>query len=108
MAAQQILNGMEFTIEWDNVKYFDPKFSDPEFADKLLDTLQDVNVEIGTTGYYEDSNNYFIEGEIIKDTKKEVNAEFTLFVEYMLRFFRQYFPKAKNINRSRIYFKIRP
>lgn len=108
MGTQKLQNGVQFTIEWDNVKHSDPIFETLPFKDDLLETIHSTPFPIGSIGYYDDSDNFFIEGEIIRDTKQEVNAEFTIFVARMLKTLRKYYPKAKNINRERVYFKIKP
>ena len=99
-------NGVQFTIEWDGVKQSDPIFHNVQFKSEVSKALDDSPFPINTVGYYEDTDNFVVEGEIIRETKKEVDAEFTLFVARMLRVLCKYYPKAKNINRARVYFKI--
>lgn len=95
--------GMDFTLECENVKETEI-FQDQTFINDIQGIINAAVFPITNVGCYEDNGNFVIEGQIIKDTKKETEAEYTLFKATMLKGLKNYFPKAKGIDRMKLYF----
>lgn len=94
--------GMDFTIEFEGVKE-DEKWEDVNYLKPIQDAINETRFEITEVGVYYDTKNLVIKGTIIKDTKKEVTAEFTLFKERMKKVLKSYGLK-KTIDRMKLHF----
>ena len=94
--------GMEFTIEFEGVQE-DEKWADKNYTKPIQDAINETVFPIEEVGFYEDTGNFVMKGTIIKNTKKEVEAEHTLFKERMKRVLKNYGLK-KVIDRMKLYF----
>ena len=71
---------------------------------ELVDTTP---CSIKAVGFYENSGNLAVEGQVCRETKKEAEAEYTIFKEKLLRILRKYYQKIKAIDRMKLYFTTR-
>ena len=94
--------GIEFTIEFEGVKENEIMINE-KFIEPLLKALDETTIPLTNIGFYVDSGNFVIQGEIVKLTKKECEAEYTLFKERMKRVLKNYGLK-KAIDRMKLYF----
>lgn len=94
--------GMEFVIEFEGVQE-DENWKDVNYTKPIQDAINETSFLINEVGVYEDLKNLVIKGTIIKDTKKEVTAEYTLFKERMKKVLKSYGLK-KTIDRMKLHF----
>ena len=97
--------GLEFYLEYDGI-YEDDNWSNKEFLKPLEDLAQDYDiVSIQDIGFYESSGNLVFHGYIIDDTKKEVNAHYTLFKSALTKTLTSMgYKKPKAIDRMKLYY----
>lgn len=94
--------GIEFTIEFEGVKE-DEKWKDTNYTSPIQNCINEQPFPITKVGFYEDTGNFVIVGEIIRLTKKECEAEYAIFKEKMKRILKSYGLK-KSIDRMKLYF----
>lgn len=94
--------GMEFVIEFEGVQE-DENWKDVNYTKPIQDAINVTMFPIEEVGFYEDTKNFVMRGTIIKDTKKEVTAEYTLFKEKMKKVLKSYGLK-KVIDKMKIHF----
>ena len=69
---------------------------------ELVDTIP---FPIKAVGFYENSGNLAVEGQVCRQTKKEAEAEYTIFKGKLLSILRKYYKnKLKSIDRMKAYF----
>lgn len=95
--------GFDFTIEFEGVKE-DEKWRNGEYTQPIQDVINELTFPITNIGFYEDSGNFVLQGQIVRFTKKEAEAEYTLFKSKMERVLNKYGHK-KTIDRMKIYFQ---
>lgn len=95
--------GFEFDLEIENVKE-DEKFNNETMIKEIQELIDTTTFLINDVGFYEDSGNFAIEGKIIRETKKEAEAEYTIFKSKLLRILKKYYDNIKAIDRMKMYF----
>ena len=94
--------GFDFTLEIENVKD-EVKFNNEIMIKEIQELVDTTPFPIKAIGFYENGN-LGIEGQVCRETKKEVEAEYTLFKEKLLRILKKYYQKIKAIDRMKLYF----
>lgn len=94
--------GFDFTLEFEGV-YEDEKWKDGEYTQPIQDVINETPFPITNIGFYEDSKNFVIQGQIVRETKQEAEAEYTIFKKKMERTLKKYGHK-KSIDRMKLYF----
>ncbi len=96
--------GFDFNLEIENVKD-DEKFNNNEVMIKeIQDLVDNTPFPIKAVGFYENSGNLEVEGQVCRFTNKEAEAEYTIFKEKLLRILKKYYTKIKAIDRMKLYF----
>ena len=98
--------GTDFELEIENVKA-DEKFNNKTMIKEIQDLVDTTPFPIKNVGFYENSENLAIEGQVCRETKKEAEAEYTIFKEKLLRILKRYYTKIKAIDRMKMYFTTR-
>lgn len=97
------MKGFEFDLEIENVKE-DKNFNNKTMIKEIQDLIDNTIFPINNVGFYENSGNFAIEGKITRETKKEAEAEYTIFKSKLLRILKKYYKNAKSIDRMKMYF----
>lgn len=94
--------GIEFTIEIEEITDYE-KFNSNE---KLIEELQKLvnSVKYGCQIGFTDDDLLRCTGTIINETKKECEAEYTIFKGNYKRILEKYYDKVKPIDRMKLYF----
>lgn len=98
--------GFNFNLEIENVKD-DEKFNNEVMIKEIQELVGNTPFPIKAIGFYENSGNLVIEGQVCRETKKEAEAEYTIFEEKLLRILKNYYKKIKPIDRMKLYFTTR-
>lgn len=98
--------GFDFNLEIENVKD-DEKFNNEVMIKEIQELVDTTPFLIKAVGFYENSGNLAVEGQVCRETKKEAEAEYTIFKEKLLRILRKYYQKIKAIDRMKLYFTTR-
>mgnify|MGYP000009564128 FL=1 len=98
--------GFDFNLEIENVKD-DEKFNNEVIIKEIQKLVDTTPFPIKAVGFYENSGNLAVEGQVCRDTKKEAEAEYTIFKEKLLRILKKYYQKIKAIDRMKLYFTTR-
>ena len=94
--------GFDFTIEFVGVKETE-EWANDDYTRPIQDAINETPFPIIEVGVYEDSGNFVLRGQIIRDTKKEAEAEYTLFKARMKKVLKNYGLK-ESIDRLKAYF----
>ena len=97
--------GFDFNLEIENVKD-DEKFNNEVMIKEIQDLIDTTPFPIKAVGFYENSGNLAVEGQVCRFTKKEAEAEYTIFKEKLLRVFKKYYKKVKIKDIFIMYFTI--
>lgn len=95
--------GFDFNLEIENVKD-DEQFNNEVMIKEIQELVDITPFPINAVGFYENSGNLAVEGQVCRETKKEAEAEYTIFKEKLLRILRKYYKKIKAIDRMKLYF----
>ena len=95
--------GFDFDLEVENVKD-DEKFNNEVMIKEIQELVDNTPFPIKAVGFYENSGNFVVEGQVCRFTKKEAEAEYTIFKEKLLRILKKYYKKIKGIDRMKLYF----
>lgn len=95
--------GFDFRLEIENVKD-DEKFNNEVMIKEIQELVDATPFPIKAVGFYENSGNLTVEGQVCRETKKEAEAEYTIFKEKLLRILKRYYTKIKAIDRMKMYF----
>ncbi len=95
--------GFDFNLEIENVKD-DEKFNNDKMIKEIQELVDNTLFPIKEIGFYENTGNFAVEGQICRETKKEAEAEYTIFKEKLLRILKKYYQKIKAIDRMKLYF----
>lgn len=95
--------GFDFNLEIENVKD-DEKFNNETMIKEIQELVDTTPFPITVVGFYENSGNLAVEGQVCRETKKEAEAEYTIFKEKLMRILRNYYQKIKAIDRMKMYF----
>ena len=95
--------GFDFNLEIENVKD-DEKFNNETMIKEIQELVDTTPFPITVVGFYENSGNLAVEGQVCRETKKEAEAEYTIFKEKLMRILRNYYKKIKAIDRMKMYF----
>lgn len=98
--------GFDFHLEIENVKD-DEKFNNEVMIKEIQELVDTTQFPINAVGFYENSGNLAVEGQVCRETKKEAEAEYTIFKEKLLRILKRYYKKIKAIDRMKLYFTTR-
>lgn len=94
---------MIFQLEIENVKE-DEKFNNKEMIQEIQNIIDTTPFPITDIGFYEKSGNFAIEGQVVRNTKKEAEAEYIIFKGKLLEVLKRYYAKVKAIDRMKLYF----
>lgn len=95
--------GFDFNLEIENVKD-NEEFNNKTMIDEIQKLVDTTPFPIKQIGFYENSGNLAIEGQVVRLTKKEAEAEYTIFKEKLMRILKKYYTKIKAIDRMKLYF----
>ena len=95
--------GFNFNLEVENVKD-DEKFNNEVMIKEIQELIDSTPFPIKAVGFYENSGNLAVEGQVCRETKKEAEVEYTIFKEKLIRILRNYYQKIKAIDRMKMYF----
>lgn len=95
--------GFDFTLEVENVKE-DEKFNNEKMIKEIQEIIDTTPFPITEIGFYEDNGNFAIEGQVARNTKKECEAEYTIFKGKLMEVLKRYYTKIKAIDRIKLYF----
>ena len=95
--------GFDFELEIENVKE-DEKFNNEKMIKEIQEIVDTTPFLIKNIGFYEKSGNFAIEGQVVRNTKKEAEAEYTIFKSKLLEVLKRYYKTAKAIDRMKMYF----
>ena len=95
--------GFNFNLEVENVKD-DEKFNNEVMIKEIQELIDSTPFPIKAVGFYKNSGNLVVEGQVCRETKKEAEAEYTIFKEKLIRILRNYYQKIKAIDRMKMYF----
>lgn len=95
--------GFDFNLEIENVKD-DEDFNNEAMINEIQKLVNDTPFSIKAVGFYENNGNLAVEGQVCRETKKEAEAEYTIFKEKLLRILKRYYTKIKAIDRMKLYF----
>ena len=95
--------GFDFNLEIENVKD-EERFNNDNMIKEIQELVDNTPFPIKAIGFYENSGN--LEGQVCRETKKEAEAEYTIFKEKLLRILKKYYTdiKIKGIDRMKLYF----
>ena len=95
--------GFDFELEIENVKE-DEKFNNEKMIKEIQEIIDVTPFPIKNIGFYENSGNFAIEGQVVRNTKKECEAEYTIFKGKLMEVLKRYYTKIKAIDRIKLYF----
>jgi len=98
--------GFDFNLEIENVKD-DEKFNNKIMIKEIQELVDTTPFLIKDVGFYENNGNLAVEGQVCRETKKEAEAEYTIFKEKLLQILKKYYQKIKAIDRMKLYFTVR-
>ena len=100
-----VRKGLEFYLEYPTITE-DENWKNPDFVTKVTNQLNDYDsVTTQDIGFYESTNTLVFHGYILEDTKKEVNAIYTLYKSYVTKMLREFgYKKHKPLDRMKLYF----
>lgn len=98
--------GFDFNLEIENVRD-DEKFNNKTMIKEIQELVDNTPFPIKEVGFYENNGNFAVEGQVCRETKKECEAEYTIFKEKLLRILKKYYTKIKAIDRMKLYFTTR-
>lgn len=81
--------GVEFTLEFKGITEEDIN-NKPEITKEIQNLIDNTDFPITEVGFYENTNNFVIQGKIVSFTKKEVNAIYTVFKGKLKNIFKSY------------------
>ena len=96
--------GFDFSLEIENVKD-DESFNNKTMIIELQELVDNTQFPINDFGFYENTGNLAITGQVVRNTKKEAEAEYTIFKEKLLYILKKYYKKIKAIDRMKLYFE---
>lgn len=94
--------GFDFKLELENIK--DDESLKQGIGMGIQEIINDTPFPITNVGVWNDTNNLAIEGQVCRFTRKEAEAEYTIFKEKLLIFLKHYNKKVKLIDRMKLYF----
>ena len=95
--------GFDFSLEIENVKE-DENFENQTFINEIQNLIDTTPFLINNVGFFESTGNLAITGQVCRETKKEAEAEYTIFKAKLLKILRKYYKKIKDIDRMKLYF----
>lgn len=95
--------GFDFDLEIENVKD-DENFNNKIMIKEIQELIDTTPFPIKDVGFYENSGNLAVEGQVCRETKKEAEAEYAIFKEKLMRILKKYYTKVKTIDRMKLYF----
>ena len=95
--------GFDFNLEIENVKD-DEKFNNETMIKEIQELVDTTPFPITAVGFYKNGGNLAVEGQVCRETKKEAEAEYTIFKEKLMQILRNHYQKIKAIDRMKMYF----
>lgn len=96
--------GFDFKLEVENVKD-DEEFNNNKSLIKEIKNLFSITpFPLDGAGFCENKEYLIISGQVCRETKKEAEAEYTIFKEKLLRIFKKYYKKIKLKDIMKLYF----
>ena len=87
--------GFNFRLEVENVKDDDEFNNNTELLNEIKELFTITPFPLDGAGFYENREFLVISGQVCRDSKKEAQAEYTIFKERLLRIFKKYYKKIK-------------
>ncbi len=100
--------GFDFDLEIENVKD-EERFNNDNMIKEIQELIDTTPFSINDVGFYKNTGNLAVQGQVYRETKKEAEAEYTIFKEKILRILKKYYTdvKIKAIDRMKMYFSIK-
>lgn len=96
--------GFDFRLEVESVKD-DEEFNNNKPLIKEIENLFSITpFPLDGAGFCENEEYLIISGQVCRETKKEAEAEYTIFKEKLLRIFKKYYKKIKLKDIMKLYF----
>jgi len=96
--------GFDFRLEIENVKDDDEFNNNTALIEEIKELFAQTPFPLDGAGFCEGTDNLIVSGQIVRETKKEAEAEYTIFKEKILRIIKKYYKKIKGIDRMKLYF----
>ena len=87
--------GFDFRLEIENIKDDDGFNNNTELLNEIKNIFVETQFPIDGAGFYENREFLIISGQVCRLSKKEAQAEYTIFKEKLLRTFKKYYKKVK-------------
>lgn len=96
--------GFDFALEMEDIKE-DENFENQIFIDEIQKLIDITPFIINEVGFLERNGNLAIKGQIVRNTKKEAEAEYTIFKGNLIVLLKKYYKKVKLIDLMKLYFE---
>lgn len=87
--------GFNFRLEIENVKDDDEFNNNKVLIEEIKELFGITPFPLVGAGFCENREFLVISGQVCRDSKKEAQAEYTIFKEKLLRIFKKYYKKIK-------------
>lgn len=87
--------GFDFKLEIENVKDDDEFNNNKVLIEEIKELFRITPFPLDGAGFCENREFLVISGQVCRDSKKEAQAEYTIFKEKLLRIFKKYYKKIK-------------
>lgn len=87
--------GFDFRLRVENVKDNDEFNNNAELLNEVKELFKITPFPLDGAGFCENEEFLIISGQVCRDSKKEAQAEYTIFKEKLLRIFKKYYKKVK-------------
>ena len=96
--------GFDFRLEIEGVKDDDKFSKNTELLKEIKELFKITPFPLDGAGFDNDGEFLIVSGQVCRVTKKEAEAEYTIFKERLLRILKKYYKKIKGIDRMKLYF----
>ena len=87
--------GFDFKLEIENVKDDDEFNNNKVLIEEIKELFRITPFPLDGAGFCKNREFLVITGQVCRDSKKEAQAEYTIFKEKLLRIFKKYYKKIK-------------
>lgn len=87
--------GFDFRLEVENVKDDEEFNNNKTLMEEIKDLFANTPFPLDGAGFCENREYLIISGQVCRESKKEAQAEYTIFKEKLLRIFKKYYKKIK-------------
>ena len=96
--------GFDFRLRVENVKDDNEFNNNKDLINEIKELFKITPFPLDGAGFCENEEYLIISGQVVRQTKKEAQAEYTIFKERLLRIFKQYYKKIKLIDVALMFF----